>query len=113
MGESAHVVFIKMIIDYFGEYPNKTKAKIVATYVTKNVREEQLSDLFNKLIRTYPSQYKSPPDVRAINEALGRDVEEMARLDSFIDTIAAPVKRVSIGSSAVLQIEESANDECP
>jgi len=72
--------FIGYVEDYYrDEYPRTMKAKIAAILPTK---PEALSALYETLIHTVSAQYRTAPDVLAIEKAIKETAEAYPELSS-------------------------------
>jgi len=70
--------FISAIELYYGNYDSNEKKEMVLEFIMKRFKESDLSDLFQKIVLSYSSQYKAPPDIAVIADTVSDDIEAQA-----------------------------------
>jgi hypothetical protein len=64
--------FMALIEAYYGRYSDAI-SNLVLRYVTENYQEDELDGLYKRILATYSSQYKRPPDVAQIHALKASD----------------------------------------
>jgi hypothetical protein len=81
-----HNVFITMIENYYGKYEPENKKAIILKYIVSSYKENELDDLFKKIVSQIDSKYKTPPDIKQIQELKSDNIE--IRADNLFEEIS-------------------------
>ena len=76
-----HEKFISSIEKVFGKYGIDEK-KLVIAFISKNVPQDELTDLFGRVMLEVDTAFKRPPSIKTLNELIpnkGMSVEARAR----------------------------------
>lgn len=87
-------VFIYQIKSYYGQYQGKTNVETyVMRYLSANIEESRLGDLYAYVLYAHPVNYGAP-DIAAIESAIDRAREKGQRdIRLFVDPLKAKVKK--------------------
>lgn len=81
---NAHDEFVKLVEGYYGKY-NEVQRRIVINHIA-DVPEYRLEAIFEYLVNTFSTMYKTPPAVKEITEAIenAREMERLALPDPMV-----------------------------